>query len=257
MIIDGLDKLFYEKMCDSFHLAPIARIVSSAKEARRVHSWHDDKINNRFNRFSLAYYTVANRHTHMNFSLYVDIANKKIYVFFDEIETERMILPEKQLPQCYCELSISDFYEDVTKFLANDFSTAIKEYYSGSKFGFDRFESSDQGLYSLCKFGDASGLAYFGSQTGFRKLNFAFYPELDPEENNNRSGNLTEYGKLTCNTISLSVSHDLTGKYTYVTDGLYLWSIGTETFDRFMTGYRSAIKEGTCLDRYGLLLLES
>lgn len=258
MIVTGLDELFFEQMSNSFNLAPVARIVTSYKDARRIHGWHEDKINNRFNRFSLAYYTVANRHTHFNFSLYVDIVNKKIYAFFDEIEADRMVLDDKELPQCSGEFSIAGFYNEIVKFLSDDFTKAIENYYAGTKFGFDKIIQPDQGLYSLCRFGDVSGFSHFGKQTGFRKLNLAFYPSIEAGRENTKllQNGYPDYGMLTCNTISLNVAYDISGQYVFITDGTYIWSVKADDFNLFIARYSTAVKEQKCIEKHHFILLE-
>lgn len=259
MIIPSLNELFYEKMSTWFNLAPVARIVSSYKDARRIHSWHDEKINNRFNRFSLAYYTVANRQTHFNFSLYIDIFNKKIYAFFDEIEAENMILKDKQIPQCIGQFNINSFYSEVYEFLSGDFSKTIENYYADSSFDLTKATlTPDDGLYSLCRFGDASGFACYNRQTHFRKLNLAFYPEMPSDGDRAQTAPyvFSEYGALTCNTVSLHISSDISGRYVYVTDGTYLWSVKAEDFECFVCSFYESLKENDGSIQQQFLLLE-
>lgn len=258
MIIPELDELFFEQMSNYLNFAPVARIVNSYEEARRVHSLHADAINNRFNRFSLAYYTVANRHTHFNFSLYVDIKHQKIYVFFDEIETERMVIADRLPPECSGEFSISAFYDEMLRFLSTDFTDAVKNYYEGTPYGFENITHEDQGMYSLCKFGDVSGFAYFKAQTGFHKLNLAFFPDLtiSREYTKPLPDVYADYGMLTCNTVSLKIAYDCTGEYVYMTNGIYLWSVRVRDFNRFIEAYYDSVKEASGLEGYRLILLE-
>ena len=259
MIIPSLKELFYEKMSNSFNLAPLARIVSSYKDARRIHSWHDEKINNRFNRFSLAYCTVANRQTHFNFSLYIDIVNKKIYAFFDEIESESMILKDKHIPQCVGQFNICGFYEEAYEFLSGDFSNAIESYYADSKFDLKKAASApDDGIYSLCKFGDASGFARFSRQTKFRGLNLAFCPDvsLDIDRTQAMPDVFFEYGALICNTVTLYVSSDISGEYVYVTDGTYIWSVKDEDFNGFVSSFYEPLNKNDGSTHRQFILLE-
>lgn len=256
MINEKLAESFYQDMSVYLKTIPMARLVSSYEEALRIHSEHKDPVNNRFNRFSLAYYCIGNYQTHFNFSLYINAEAQKIYAFFDEIEHDSMNLADTPAPQSHTAISIQGFREDIESYLEHAFSNAIIGYYRHSRFDTSKvIDGSDDGLYSLVSFGDVAGFEFFSSRTMFSRLRFIYYPDVSLLQD---SASLKGLGHsdFINNIAVLDISQDATGKYVYITDGTYLWCVEACTFASSFSNYVNQFRASGVSRDLRFILLE-